>query len=101
MLIINQGNTEIMNFDNIMNISVCGNDEDGYSISALGFIIGQDDNYKELGVYRTEKRAKEVLEAIYVSYANWKMINIPKANICQVISENELFGIICFKMPEK
>lgn len=99
MIIVNQDNTEIMNFDNIMNINICGDDEDEYSISA-GF-IGRDDTYRELGIYHTEKRAKEVLKEIYISYANWQMINIPKAEIHEEISTNRMFGTICYRMPEK
>ena len=100
MIIVNQDNTEIMNFDNIMNINICGDDEDGYSISA-GFIVGRDDNYRELGIYHTEKRAKEVLKEIYISYANWQMVNIPKVEIHEEISANRMFGTICYRMPEK
>lgn len=100
MIIINQDNTEIINFDNIMNINICGDDEDGYSISA-GFIVGRDDNYRELGTYRTEKRAEEVLKEIYISYANWQMINIPQVKIYQKISANELYSTICYRMPKK
>lgn len=71
-----------------------------YSISA-GFIVGRDDNYRELGIYHTEKRAKEVLKEIYISYANWQMINIPKVEIHEEISTNRIFGTICYRMPER
>ena len=52
MIIVSQDKKEIVNFDNIMNINFCGCKEDGYSISA-GFIVGRDDNYRELGFYKT------------------------------------------------
>lgn len=63
MIIVNQEETEIVNFENIMNIEITDCDEDGYGIFA-GFIVGRDDNYRELGYYKTEERAKAVLKEI-------------------------------------
>ena len=63
MIIISQEKDEILNFNNIMNIQVTNCEEDGYLISA-GFIVGGDDNYRDLGYYKTEERAKEVLQEI-------------------------------------
>lgn len=67
MIIVNQDETEFVNFENIMCINITDCQEDGYLISA-GFIVGRDDNYRELGYYRTEKRAKEILEGIIRAY---------------------------------
>lgn len=63
MIIVSQDKNEILNFNNIMNIQVTNCEEDGYLISA-GFIVGRDDNYRDLGYYKTEERAKEVLQEI-------------------------------------
>ena len=86
MIIVIQDKTEIVNFDNIMNINICGCKEDGYSISA-GFIVGRDDNYRELGLYETEERAKEVLQELKGCYLSEAMV--------------ECNGYICYEMPEK
>lgn len=48
MIIVSQEKDEILNFNNIMNIQVTNCEEDGYLISA-GFIVGRDDNYRDLG----------------------------------------------------
>lgn len=60
MIIVSQNKTEIINFDNVMNIEMTDCKEEGYLIAA-GFIVGRDDNYRELGYYQTEARAKEIL----------------------------------------
>lgn len=67
MIIISQEKDEILNFNNIMNIQVTNCEEDGYLISA-GFIVGRDDNYRDLDYYKTEERAKEVLQEIVENY---------------------------------
>lgn len=69
MIIVSQEKDEILNFNNIMNINVTNCEEDGYLISA-GFIVGRDDNYRDLGYYKTEERAKEVLEEIIDMYCS-------------------------------
>ena len=68
MIIINQDKDEIINFDNVMNINIMDCKEEGYLISA-GFIVGRDDNYRELGYYATEERAKEILLDIVDAYS--------------------------------
>ena len=67
MIIVNQSKDELVNFDNIMCINIIDCEEDGYLISA-GFIVGRDDNYRDLGYYKTEERAKEVLREIVAVY---------------------------------
>lgn len=67
MIIINQDKTEIINFDNVININIADCGKDGHLISA-GFIVGTDDNYRDLGYYKTEERAKEVLQGIINAY---------------------------------
>lgn len=59
MLIVSQDKDEIVNFNNIINIQMTDCDGD-YVISAIA-LVGVDDFYRELGYYKTEKRAKEVL----------------------------------------
>lgn len=70
MLIINQERNELINFSNVMNISIVDCEEEGYLISA-GFIVGRDDNYRDLGYYDTKERAKEILQEIVAEYLDY------------------------------
>ena len=65
MIIVNQNKDEFVNFENIMCVNITDCQEDGFLISA-GFIVGRDDNYRELGYYKTEARALELHIAILV-----------------------------------
>lgn len=59
MIIFSQNKDEIVNFDNIINIMITDCDGD-FVISAVA-LVGVDDVYRELGSYKTEERAMEVL----------------------------------------
>lgn len=74
MIIETQNKEEIMNFNNIMNIEITDCDEDEFGIFA-GVVIGIDDNYKLLGYYKDEKRAKEVLQDIIGFYIRTEVTN--------------------------
>ena len=71
MIIVNQDKTQMVNFDNVININITDCEEDGYLISA-GFVVGRDDNYKDLGYYKTEEMAKKVLKEIIKSYRDYR-----------------------------
>jgi len=83
MIIVNQNKDEFVNFENIMCVNITDCQEDGFLISA-GFIVGRDDNYRELGYYKTEERAKEILKQIigkyqqYFENRNREIVMIPK-----------------------
>lgn len=67
MIIINQDNTRIINFDNVTQISIYLDDEED------GFLIGADTNSAEsscwdLGRYHSKERAKQVLFEITDAY---------------------------------
>ena len=66
MIIINQDKTEIINFDNTLNIALYEDDENGWEIYAG--MKAPDDNYRTLGYYKTKERAKEVLQEIIKKY---------------------------------
>lgn len=77
MIIINQDKNELVNFDNIMCINITNCEEDGYLISA-GFVVGRDDNYRDLGYYNKEiVELTRILEHILSDYK-------------RVLKENEL-----------
>ena len=53
-----------------MNIEMADCEEDGYLIAA-GFIVGRDDNYRELGYYKTEGEQKKIIKEIWTAYSNF------------------------------
>lgn len=95
MIIIGQDRKEIINFDNVMNIEICDCDKDGFGIFA-GVIIGIDDNYRLLGYYKTEQRAKEVLKT-FLECINCNMKNIPYQQADINVKVKKYFQ---FYMPE-
>ena len=102
MIIVSQEQNEILNFNNIMNIQVTNCEEDGYLISA-GFIVGRDDNYRDLGYYKTEERAKEVLQEITQKYSSYlKLEGGPAILQGQMDIQPNIFNIPkVYEMPEK
>lgn len=102
MIIVSQEKDEILNFNNIMNIQVTNCEEDGYLISA-GFIVGRDDNYRDLGYYKTEERAKEVLQEITQKYSSYlKLEGGPAILQGQMDIQPNIFNIPkVYEMPEK
>ena len=98
MIIVSQ-DKEIINFDNVTRIFIEDFSEDGD-----GFGIGAGTNSAEsqcwdLGYYKTEERAKEVLQEISIAYANITMLSIPKINIHELISAKEMVRNIVYEMP--
>lgn len=74
MIIVSQDKKRIINFNNIMSIDIIDAEKDGWLISAA-FLIGIDDIYRELGYYKTEKRAQEVLQEIVSKYRQYNLDN--------------------------
>lgn len=97
MIIISQDKKAIHNFDNIISIQVEEESNGKYKIIVYDAI---NDN-TSLGDYKTEERAKEVLNEISIAYANMELIKIPKIEIQQKITSTELLKNICYKMPEE
>lgn len=102
MIIINQDKNKLVNFDNIMCINITNCEEDGYLISA-GFVVGRDDNYRDLGYYNTEERAKEVLAEIVQKYSSYLQLNGGPAILQgQMDIQPNIFNIPkVYEMPEK
>ena len=99
MIIVSQDKTENVNYDNVVSILSTDCQEDGYLISAR--IQKNDDCYIELGYYKTEERAREVLQEIAIAYAKITMLSIPKIDIHQLITSYEMLKNIVYEMPEK
>ncbi len=95
MIIISQNKEQIINFRNLSFMGLLK--ENKKQIIARD--IGRTEFY--IGLYETEKRAKEVLNQIIIAYCNNEMINIPKIEVNQKLSSAELIRNICYHMPEK
>ena len=103
MLIVSQDKEQIINLDNIIRIFIEEPDEDD---EIKKYCIGADTNSAEsmvweLGHYETEERAKEILRQIYIAYGNISMLMIPKIEINETISNNQMFNAICNDMPQR
>jgi len=82
MIIVSQ-DKEITNFDNVTRIFIEDFSEDGD-----GFGIGADTNSAEsqcwdLGYYKTEERAKEVLNSVTAMYQANELMKATKSDITQ------------------
>lgn len=84
MIIVSQDKKEITNFDNMMAINILDCEEDGFLLSAA-FLIGIDDIYRELGYYKTEKRAQEVLQEIVGLYRRCQQVIGERGGIANFI----------------
>lgn len=84
MIIISQDKKELINFDNVINITITDCEEEGFLISA-GFIVGRDDNYRDLGYYKTQDRAMEVLQGIRFKYAEYATMQNGIGNVSVAI----------------
>ena len=73
MIIVSQDKRTILNFSNIQNIRIedYGTHQKGVKIYKI--YAGNFEGYATLlGTYKTEERAKEVLQEIIDRYANWE-----------------------------
>lgn len=97
MIIIGQDRKVILNYENIEAIGVAKATEDRFKIIAATVT----DNEIEIAQYKTEERAKEILEETTFAYANMEMLKFPQINIHQIIPAAEMVRNICYKMPEE
>jgi len=65
MIILSQDKNEIINFNNIVRLSVSNNSKGQFLIEAHNFC---DDFETVIGFYETQERAKEVLQEIVNTY---------------------------------
>lgn len=89
MIIVNQDKTRIVNFDNIAHIFISKDSEKHFLIE-YGKMTGTSGL---LGVYSTEKRAKEVLQEIISRY-EYAQRNLADSNDTSPFNE-----VFVYKMP--
>lgn len=83
MIIVSQDKEKIVNFDNLTQVYITQDEEETAYFIRFETI---DSLYDDLGEYKTEERAKEVLQGIvskykitlYNSKKNETVVNIPK-----------------------
>lgn len=83
MIIVSQDKEKIINFDNMTRVYITFDEDDNYVWIRTETV---DSLYEDLGYYKTEARAKEVLQEIiskykttlYNSKTNETVVNVPK-----------------------
>ncbi len=92
MLIISQDKTQIFNFDNINYLHMGKNLDNDFAVE----INYSDCNYNVIARYKTEERAKEVLQEIISEYKKYATISN--------VAGNDIRGIYnipkVYEMPE-
>jgi hypothetical protein len=91
MIILSQDKTKIINFDNVNTLRVI---KDGLIVSYENTYKAEDDCSNILGIYKTEERAKEVLNEIMENYKNWEYTKMGKLIIGKVVCDT------IYTMPE-
>ena len=84
MIIVSQDKTKIVNFDNLTQIYITRDEEETATFIRYETV---DSLYDDLGEYKTEERAKEVLQEITEFWENGAM--------------SDYKGFICYEMPEE
>lgn len=102
MIIVSQDKTKIVNFDNLIQIYITQDEEETANFIRYESV---DSLYEDLGEYKTEERAKEVLQEIYTYKA---MFEFYKSNpmdkglheeiVNDLDKDNVLFDV--YEMPE-
>lgn len=102
MIIVSQDKTKIVNFDNLTQIYITQDEEKTATFIRYETV---DSLYDDLGQYKTEERAKEVLQEIYTYKA---MFEFYKSNpmdkglheeiVNDLDKDNVLFDV--YEMPE-
>ena len=84
MIIVSQDKTKIVNFDNLTQIYITRDEEETATFIRYETV---DSLYDDLGEYKTEERAKEVLQEI---------IDMYKFNRCEAVGQKNAV----YRMPE-
>ena len=96
MLILSQDKKAIHNFNNIISIQI----EEGYNGFRL-IVYGAITNYTSLGKYKTEERAKEVLQEILKLYKVTEIFKIISDRISGETGATVIQNGFIYEMPEK
>ena len=81
MIIVSQDKEEIINFDNMTRVYITFDEDDDYVCIRTETV---DSLYEDLGYYKTEARAKEVLQEIINKYKGYATIQNRVGSISDV-----------------
>lgn len=100
MIIVSQDKDNIVNFSNIVSIGIEDFDlnENNYYQRITAETLG---TAVVLGDYKTEERAKEVLEEITSAYTIIEIFKISIIDTDQTIPGEEIARNICYEMPKE
>ena len=85
MIIVSQDKTKIVNFDNLIQIYITQDEEEKANFIRYESV---DSLYEDLGEYKTEERAKEVLQEIIARHGNWENMKMGQTSgICSPVYE--------------
>ena len=101
MIIVSQDKEEIINFDNMTRVYITFDEDDDYVCIRTETV---DSLYEDLGYYKTEARAKEVLLEIATHNATFNLFKCSdtekqKRAIEEFLEKGMMFDI--YEMPEK
>lgn len=88
MIIESQDKTKIVNFDNLTQIYITQDEEETATFIRYETV---DSLYDDLGEYKTEERAKEVLQEIIKSYRDYRTAECD--GYTNVLEETAVFEI--------
>ena len=88
MIIVSQDKTKIVNFDNLTQIYITQDEEETAYFIRFETV---DSLYDDLGEYKTEERAKEVLQEIIKSYRDYRTAECD--GYTNVLEETAVFEI--------
>lgn len=92
MIIVSQNRDEIVNFDKVDSIWICSDEEGRITIEATA------DTNATLGYYKTEERAKEVLQEIKEQYIDSQVAYMEATRMGRGIDVPDCF---VYEMPEE
>ena len=92
MIIVSQKKNSITNFDNVTNIEIDKLEDDGFLIKCQ--IANK--MHVNVGFYKTEKRAKEILQEIKYKYAEYVQLSSPRTGIEGIYAIPKIY-----EMPEE
>ena len=85
MIIVRQDKTKIVTFDNLIQIYITQDEEETANFIRYESV---DSLYEDLGEYKTEERAKEVLQEIIIRYGKWENMKMGQpSGICSPVYE--------------
>lgn len=98
MIIESQDKTKIVNFDNLTQIYITQDEEETATFIRYETV---DSLYDDLGEYKTEERAKEVLQEIMKRYLEIKCFYNSKYEVMQAIEQPKVYEMPVEKVDDK